>query len=159
MICKHAAEHLKCVHILLQYVYIRKHFVAVTLTVHTYPATRQAVSTNFWKYSTEWKLLKMQRIWIRVGALKPQRFDNDDVNRWNLIYLTLNCGLQFTISIRKQLEPLRPHPMGMLTFQASRAVSNALWDRLGANKVSSVVRCCKYPYISRIRAKFSLKSH
>ena len=49
--------------------------------------------------------------------------------------------------------------MGMLTFQFSRAVRNAFWDRQGANKVSSVVRCYKYSYISRIRAKFSSKSH
>ena len=53
----------------------------------------------------------------------------------------------------------RPIPMGMLTFQFSRAVRNAFWDRQGANKVSSVVRCYKYSYISRIQAKFSSKSH
>ena len=40
--------------------------------------------------------------------------------------------------------------MGMLTFQVSRAVGNAFWDRQEANKVSSVVRCFKYSYISRI---------
>ena len=49
--------------------------------------------------------------------------------------------------------------MGMLTFQVSRAVRNAFWDRQGANKVSSIVHCYKYSHISRIRAKVSSKSH
>ena len=44
--------------------------------------------------------------------------------------------------------------MGLLTFQVSRAVRNASWDRLGANKLSSLVSCYKYSNISRIRAKF-----
>ena len=49
--------------------------------------------------------------------------------------------------------------MGMLTFQVSRAVRNAFWDRQRANKVSSIVHCYKYSHISRIRSKFSSKSH
>ena len=46
----------------------------------------------------------------------------------------------------------------MLKFQVSRAVCNAFWDHQWINKVSSVVRCYNYSHISRIRAKFYLKS-
>ena len=35
----------------------------------------------------------------------------------------------------------------MLTFQVSRAVRHVFWDRLGANKVSSVLRCYEYSHI------------
>ena len=50
------------------FVCIRKHFVAVTLSVHTYPVKTPTVTVNFWKRSPEWKLLKTQQVRIRVDA-------------------------------------------------------------------------------------------